>query len=38
MKTKTYIVYTFDELSDDAKEKAIQNLYDINVDHDGKLD
>lgn len=34
METRTYTVYKFDELSDDAKEKAIQNLYDINVDHE----
>lgn len=26
--------YTFDELSDDAKESAINNLREINVDHD----
>lgn len=30
--TKTY--YTFDELPEDIKEKAIEKLYDINVDHD----
>lgn len=34
MKTKSYQVYEFDELSDEAKEKAIQNLADINVDRD----
>lgn len=27
-------VYRFDELSDDAKRKAIENLYDINVSFD----
>jgi hypothetical protein len=27
-------VYKFDELSDDAKQKAIQNLYDINIDYE----
>lgn len=32
--TKTYTVYSFDELSEDAKQKAIENLYDINVDYD----
>ena len=30
---KEYQVYSFDELSEDAKEKAIYNLYDINVDY-----
>lgn len=33
MKTKTYNVYRFDELSKESQEKAIQNLCDINVDH-----
>ena len=32
MKTKTINLYSFDELSEDAKKKAIENLYDINVD------
>jgi hypothetical protein len=32
--TKRTTVYKFDELSDDAKQKAIENLYDINVDYD----
>lgn len=32
--TKTYKVYSFDELSEEAKEKAILKLYDINVDFD----
>jgi len=27
-------VYQFDELSDDAKEKALRELYDINVDYE----
>jgi hypothetical protein len=31
---KEYNVYTFDELSDDAKEKAIEKLYDINTDYE----
>ncbi len=34
MQTKTYKVYKFDELTDDQKEKALNNLRDINVDHD----
>ena len=34
MKTKTYNVYKFAELDEDEQNKAIQNLYDINVDHD----
>jgi len=29
--TKTYNVYSFDELTEKAKEKAIQNLIDINL-------
>jgi hypothetical protein len=33
MQTKTYNVYKFEELSDKAKEKAIDNLRDINVDY-----
>jgi hypothetical protein len=32
--TKTRVLYEFDELSEDAKDKAIEKLYDINVDHD----
>ena len=32
--TKTYTVYSYDELSDDAKENAIRELYDINVDYE----
>ncbi len=34
METRTYKVYKFDELTDEGKEKAIQNLSDINVDRD----
>jgi len=33
-KTRTITVYTFSELSDDAKENAIENLSDINVTFD----
>jgi len=33
-KVKTITVYNFSELSDDAKENAIENLSDINVDYD----
>ncbi len=31
---KEYEVYGFDELSKGAQEKALEQLYDINVDHD----
>lgn len=34
MRIKETKVYPFGELSDDAKEKAVENLYDINVFHD----
>lgn len=34
METRQYKVYKFDELSDEGKEKAIQNYYDINVDYE----
>ncbi len=34
MKTKTINLYSFDELSEKAKSKAIENLYDINVNHE----
>lgn len=34
MKTKTYNVYKFDELSKEAQQKAIESLCDINVDHE----
>jgi len=30
--TKTYTVWTYDELSEDIKEKALENYCDINVD------
>lgn len=33
MKTKTINLYSFEELSEDAKQKAIELLYNINVDH-----
>ena len=29
---RKYIVYNYDELSEDAKERALEKLYDINVD------
>src|SRR5574343_362612 len=32
--TKEYTVYKFNELSDSAKEKALEKFYDINVDYD----
>ena len=32
--TKQYTVYTFDELSEEAKQTAIEKLYDINIDYD----
>jgi len=31
------IAYKFEELSDDAKRKAVENLYDINVDFEEYL-
>ena len=34
MKTVTINIYQFSELSDEAKENAIKELYDINVDSD----
>ena len=34
MQTKTYNVYTFNELSDEAKEKAMDNLRDVNVSYE----
>jgi hypothetical protein len=34
MKTVTYTLYEFNELSAEAQEKAIENLSDINVDYD----
>lgn len=32
MRTKTYKVYKFNELSNEAKENAVSKLYDLNVD------
>lgn len=32
--TTKHTVYNFDELSEDAKQKALENLYDINVNYD----
>ena len=34
MKTHTIKTYSFDELSDEAKEEAVDGLMDINIDHD----
>lgn len=34
MRIKETKVYPFDELSENAQEKAIENLYDINISHD----
>jgi hypothetical protein len=34
MRTITTNLYTFDELSEEAKQKAIKKFYDINVDYD----
>lgn len=34
MKEHTVITYSFEELSPEAQSKAIENLYDINVDYD----
>lgn len=34
MREATITVYQFNELSDDAKQKAVEKFYDINVDHD----
>lgn len=33
-RTTVETLYTFDELSDAAKEKAVEKLYDLNVDYD----
>ena len=33
MEVKQYKTFKFDELSEEAKEKALENLYDINIDH-----
>lgn len=32
--TTKHTVYDFSELSEEAKQKALENLYDINVDHE----
>jgi hypothetical protein len=34
VETTTRNLYKFEELSEEAKERAIENLWDINVDHD----
>jgi hypothetical protein len=34
METREYTVYKFNELPEEAQEKALENLYDINVHHD----
>lgn len=34
MKTKTINVFSYDELSEDAKEKALEKFYDLNVSFD----
>lgn len=34
METRTYTVYKFDELPEEGKKKALENLYYINVDGD----
>lgn len=34
MQTKTYTVYTYDELTEEQQQKAIERYYNINVDHD----
>ncbi len=34
MRNKEITLYQFSELSEEAKEKAINNLFDINLDHD----
>lgn len=34
MKTKTILLYSFDELSEEGKKKALSNLWDLNVDHE----
>lgn len=34
IETTTRTLYKFDELSEDAQGKAIEHLYDLNVDHD----
>ncbi|OPY03513.1 MAG: hypothetical protein A4E60_00178 [Syntrophorhabdus sp. PtaB.Bin047] len=34
MRTKTITIYKFDELPEDAQTRAVENLYDVNVDSD----
>lgn len=34
MRTKTTTLYQFDELSEEAQQKALENLYDVNVNYD----
>ena len=34
MRIKSYKVYKFDELTEEGQAKALQNLYDVNVDYD----
>jgi len=34
MRTIETTVYKFDELSDEAKQQSIENLYDLNVDYE----
>lgn len=34
METKSYTVYKFNELTDEQKDKAIENLADINIDYE----
>lgn len=34
MRQETINIYSFNELSEDAKQKAIESLYDLNVDYD----
>lgn len=33
METRSYTVYKFNELPEQARQKALENLYDINVSH-----
>jgi len=32
--TRKYTVYNYSELCEDIKQKVLENLYDVNVDHD----
>jgi hypothetical protein len=34
METRTYTVYKYDELTGEQKQKALDHLYDLNIDHD----